>query len=154
MKKKVLIIGGGMAGCASAYVLNKNKDLDVHLVEKNPFLGAGVRTFFYGGHPYTFGPRHFLTFNKEIYKFLNSYVPLRSCSEHQFLSYVEQDKNFYNYPLNYENIKNMPDKKKVYKELKNKSLSKIANAQNMEEYWINSVGKTLYSKVIDKYNKN
>ena len=153
MKKKVLIIGGGMAGCASAYVLNKNKDLDVHLVEKNPFLGAGVRTFFYGGHPYTFGPRHFLTFNKEIYKFLNSYVPLRSCSEHQFLSYVEKDKNFYNYPLNYENIKNMPDKKKVYKELKNKSLSKIANAQNMEEYWINSVGKTLYSKVIDKYNK-
>ena len=84
---------------------------------------------------------------------MNSYVPLRSCSEHQFLSYVEQDKNFYNYPLNYENIKNMPDKKKVYNELKNKSLSKIANAQNMEEYWINSVGKTLYSKVIDKYNK-
>ena len=35
-----------MAGCASAYVLSKNKDLDVHLVEKNPFLGAGVRTFF------------------------------------------------------------------------------------------------------------
>ena len=47
----------------------------------------------------------------------------------------------------------MPDKKKVYNELKNKSLSKIANAQNMEEYWISSVGKTLYSKVIDKYNK-
>ena len=24
----------------------------------------------------------------------------------------------------------------------------------MEEYWINSIGKTLYSKAIDKYNKN
>ena len=34
-----------MAGCASAYVLSKNKDLDVHLVEKS-ILGAGVRTFF------------------------------------------------------------------------------------------------------------
>ena len=153
MKKKVLIIGGGMAGCATSHVLNHNKELEVHLVDKNSFLGAGVRTFFYGGHPYTFGPRHFLTFNKKIYDFLNSYVPMRSCSEHQFLSYVEQDNNFYNYPINIENISKMPDKKKIYRELKQKSLKKIMNSKNMEEYWINSIGKTLYSKVIEKYNK-
>ena len=24
----------------------------------------------------------------------------------------------------------------------------------LEEYWINSVGKTLFNKFIDKYNKN
>ena len=109
-----------MAGCATSHVLNHNKELEVHLVDKNSFR-AGVRTFFYGGHPYTFGPRHFLTFNKKIYDFLNSYVPMRSCSEHQFLSYVEQDNNFYNYPINIENISKMPDKK-IYRELKQKSL--------------------------------
>ena len=77
---------------------------------------------------------------------------MRSCSEHQFLSYVEQDNNFYNYPINIENISKMPDKK-IYRELKQKSLKKIMNSKNMEEYWINSIGKTLYSKVIEKYNK-
>ena len=27
------------------------------------------------------------------------------------------------------------------------------NARNLEEYWIGSVGKTLFNKFIDKYNK-
>ena len=59
--KKVLIIGGGFAGCATAHLLGEKKDLNVTLVEAGSELGAGVRTHFYGGHPFTFGPRHFLT---------------------------------------------------------------------------------------------
>ena len=112
-KKKVLIIGGGPAGCAAANLLSELDNLDITLVEKNSFLGAGVRTFNYGGHPYTFGPRHFLTKNKDVYDYLNSIVPLRSCSEHIFLSYVEKDQNFYNFPLHYDDIKRMPESKKI-----------------------------------------
>ena len=108
--KKVLIIGGGFAGCATAHELSKLDNLDVTLVEKSSYLGAGVRTFFYGGHPYTFGPRHFLTRNKEVYDYLNKIVPLRSCSEHEFLTYVEQDNQFYHYPLNVLDVEKMPDK--------------------------------------------
>ena len=152
-KKKVLIIGGGPAGCAAANLLSELDNLDITLVEKNSFLGAGVRTFNYGGHPYTFGPRHFLTKNKDVYDYLNSIVPLRSCSEHIFLSYVEKDQNFYNFPLHYDDIKRMPESKKISNEIKNKSSIKIRNSKNFEEYWINSVGKTLYSKVIKNYTK-
>lgn len=151
--KKVLIIGGGFAGCATAHELSKLDKLDVCLVEKSSYLGAGVRTFFYGGHPFTFGPRHFLTRNKEVYDYLNKFVPLRSCSEHEFLTYVEQDNQFYHYPLNVLDINKMPDKKEIKKELNNKSLKKIYNSKNMEDFWVNSIGKILYSKVIDKYNK-
>ena len=151
--KKILIIGGGIAGSAAARVLSKNKNNQITLVEKNKYLGAGVRTFFYGGHPYTFGPRHFLTHNKKIYDYLNKIVPMRSCADHEFITYVEKDNQFYNYPLNYEDIKKMKDKNKIYKELKNRNIKKIQGAKNMEEYWINSIGKILYSKVIDKYNK-
>ena len=111
-KKSVLIIGGGFAGTASARLLGPLKNLEVTLIEKNSFLGAGVRTNFYGGHPYTFGPRHFLTHNKEVFKYLNKITPLRLCSEHEFITYVEQDNQFYNYPLNIADIKKMPDKKK------------------------------------------
>jgi UDP-galactopyranose mutase len=151
--KKVLIIGGGFAGCATAHELSKLDNLDVTLVEKSPYLGAGVRTFFYGGHPYTFGPRHFLTRNKEVYNYLNKIVPLRSCSEHEFLTYVEQDNQFYHYPLNVLDVEKMPDKEKIKKQLKKKNLKKIYNSKNMEDFWVNSIGKILYAKVIDKYNK-
>ena len=47
---RILIIGGGFAGCSSAEILSKYKDNKITLVEKNNFLGAGVRTMFYGGH--------------------------------------------------------------------------------------------------------
>ena len=122
--KKVLIIGGGFAGCATAHELSELDNLDITLVEKASYLGSGVRTFFYGGHPYTFGPRHFLTRNREVYNYLNKIVPLRSCSEHEFLTYVEQDNQFYHYPLNVSDIEKMPDKEKIKRELKKKKFFK------------------------------
>ncbi len=147
----IIIIGGGFAGCASAEMLSKLKGVNISIIEKSNFLGAGVRTFFYGGHPYTYGPRHFLTKNKETYIYLKKFLKLRNCNYHQFKSYVEEDDQFYNYPLNQSDIMNMPDFKKIKKELKNKK--KISNFNNLEEFWINSIGKTLFNKVIDRYNK-
>jgi UDP-galactopyranose mutase len=150
--KKVLIIGGGFAGCATAYTLNELNHLDVTLVEKGNQLGAGVRTQYYGGHPYTFGPRHILTKNKEVYKFLNNIVPMRKINT-EFLSYVEDDNEFYSYPLNMDDVNKMPEKIKIQKQLEDRSLLKIKESRNMEDYWINSVGEVLYNKVIKKYNQ-
>ena len=42
--KKALIMGGGFAGCAAAHQLELLQGWDVTIVEKAPFLGAGVRT--------------------------------------------------------------------------------------------------------------
>jgi len=151
--KKVLIIGGGFAGCASARLISDLKNYKVTIIEKSEQLGAGVRTNFYAGHPYTFGPRHFLTKNKDVFNYLNKIVPMRSCSEHEFLTFVESDNQFYNFPLNVSDVEKMPDKKKIKKEIKNRNLIKISKSKNMQEYWVNSIGKTLYSKTIDKYNK-
>ena len=96
---KILIIGGGFAGCSSAEMLSKLKGSKITIVEKSKFLGAGVRTFVHGGHPYTFGPRHFLTNKRETYLYLKKFLKLRNCNYHQFKSYVESDNQFYNYPL-------------------------------------------------------
>tara|TARA_B110000037_G_C17094820_1_gene495558 strand:+ start:45 stop:1217 length:1173 start_codon:yes stop_codon:yes gene_type:complete len=153
MNKKILIIGGGFAGVASARLISQIKNVDVTLVDKSADLGAGVRTNFYGGHPYTFGPRHFLTQNVKVFNYLNKIVPMRSCGEHEFITYVEQDNKFYNYPLHIKDLDKMPDKKKIKKELNSRNKLKIKNSKNMEDYWINSIGKTLYGKTIEKYNK-
>ena len=61
--KNALIIGGGFAGCAAAHQLELLGGWDVTLVEAASFLGAGNKTRWYGGHPYTFGPRHYLNEN-------------------------------------------------------------------------------------------
>ena len=149
---KILIIGGGFAGCSAAEMLSKIRGTKITLVEKSKFLGAGVRTFTYGGHPYTFGPRHFLTNKKETYLYLKKFLKLRNCNYHQFKSYVESDNQFYNYPINFSDIELMPDKAKIKKELKQRKNKKIS-AKNLEEFWLKSIGPTLYKKIIDNYNK-
>lgn len=147
---KVLVIGGGMAGCCAAHLLSE-KGWRVTLIEKAPFLGGGCKTHFYGGHPYTYGPRHFLTQDEKLFDFLNRYVPMRRIPEHEFLTYVERDPGFYHFPIHRDDIDLMPDREKILDELNNRS--GIESASNFEEYWIASVGPTLYSKFVETYSK-
>src|SRR5581483_9909239 len=168
--KTALVIGGGFAGCAAAHQLALLGGWDVTVVEALPYLGAGVRTQYYGGHPYTFGPRHFLTPMEHIYEFLNKYVPMRRCGEHQFLTYVEPDAEFYNYPIHKDDFVRMPENEQINKELGAINLAEIAklssaeiasmdrselmkrngakHAKNFEEFWIYSIGRTLYDKFV------
>jgi UDP-galactopyranose mutase len=148
---KILIIGGGFAGCASAEILSHQKNFQIKLIEKSSELGAGVRTYFYGGHPYTFGPRHFISTRQEAFNYIKKFLKMRNCNYHQFKSYVETDDKFYNYPINKKDIAVMPDKKKILNELKKKK--KTIHAKNLEEFWIKSVGHTLFNKIIKNYNK-
>ena len=149
--KTALVIGGGFAGCATAHHLTLLGGWNITIVEAAHFLGAGVRTHLYGGHPYTFGPRHFLTQNEAIYHFLNKYVPLRRCADHRFWTYVEGDGQFYDFPIHRDDVARMPDREKIENELRCRNV--VAEAKNLEEYWIRSVGKTLYEKFIEQYSK-
>ena len=173
--KKALVIGGGFAGCAATHQLQLMGGWDVTVVERAPFLGAGVRTRYYGGHPYTFGPRHFLTPWEHIYHFLNTYVPLRRCQDHQFLTYVEPDERFYSYPIHADDIREMPEAGQISEELSAintsavgrltpeqlakmtrseiRNLNNASLAKNFEEFWIYSIGQTLYGKFVDQYSR-
>ena len=93
--KKALIIGGGFAGCAAAHLLHsKDSSWDIDLLEKSPFLGAGNKTNFYGGHPYTFGPRHFLTQDEPVFDYLNSYCLLDYVQSMNLLHMLRLTVNF------------------------------------------------------------
>lgn len=153
MPKTALIIGGGAAGCAAAHLMSQMDDWEITLVESAPFLGAGVRTFFYGGHPYTFGPRHFLTQKEEVFRYLHNLLPMRRCNEHQFWSYVTADENFYNFPIHEDDISDMPDREDVQNELWDRGSGTFPTPTNLEEYWLSSVGPTLYRKFIESYSQ-
>ena len=148
--KKILIIGGGFGGCACAHTLSMLEKFDITLVERSGELGAGVRTNFWGGHPYTYGPRHFLTKDKKLYDFLDKYIPLRDCSDHKYLSYAEKDDNFYSMPLSYDDVETMPDKETIYKEMEENKLNKAA-PKNLEEFWFDE--SIFYEKTVKNYNK-
>lgn len=148
--KKALIIGAGFAGCSTALFLGR-KDWQVTLVEKESYLGGGCKTFFYGGHPYMFGPHHFLSPDEEIFEFLNQYTPMRRIPDHEFLTYVERDPGFYHFPIHRDDIDLMPDKDTIVEELEMRG--DVTGSKNLEEYWINSVGPTLYDKVVKHYTK-
>jgi UDP-galactopyranose mutase len=154
MPVRALVIGGGFAGCAAAHLLSMHEGLEVCLIEASSFLGAGNRTRWTGGHPYTFGPRHFLTSNEKIFNYLNDIVKIRLCPEHEFITYIEQDSQFYSYPINTKDIPIMPEADAIYQELAvhpDSKNSAIAAAKNFEDYWVASVGPTLYNKFIRDY---
>jgi len=149
--KKALIIGGGFAGCTAANIL-KNKGFDITLFEGNNYLGGGCTTFFYHGHPYTYGPRHLLINIDDTYvwDYFSQYLSLRELKHHT-MTYVSDDNRFYTYPIHYDEIKEMPDKDLIYRELDNRESAD--KAKDFEEYWVNSVGSILYNKFIHLYSE-
>ena len=147
--KKALIIGAGMGGLVPAMFLQK-KGWNVTIIERDNIHGGGVRTFFHGGHPYTLGPRHFLSPYPEAYEFLNQYVPMRDLTKISY-TYMDQDKAFYTYPIHEDDIPLMPEKDQIYEELE--KLPQNFIPKNFEELWVSRVGQTLFGKYIRDYNK-
>lgn len=153
MAKTVLVLGGGIVGCCAAHLLDQ-KGFKVTLLEKDGVLGGGVRTHFYGGHPFTYGPRHFLDRTKDgkCFNYINSVIPMRRIQEHEFLTYVVRDEKFYHYPIHMDEIPLMPDAETIKSELAEcKGIKE--EPKNFEEYWKKSIGNTLYSKFVDSYSK-
>ena len=148
---KVLVIGAGFAGCIAAEMLS-TRGHDVTVVERAPFLGGSCKTFTWGGHPYTLGPRHFLTKNEATWNYLDAFCPMHRFPGHEFLTYVERDRQFYHFPIHLDDVATMPDREQIHAELRARCVPP-AEARNLEEYWLLSVGSTLYDKFVKQYSK-
>ncbi|GFK94937.1 UDP-galactopyranose mutase [Fundidesulfovibrio magnetotacticus] len=149
--KKAIVVGGGFAGCVVTQML-QSKGFQVTVVEAGSTIGGGCRTFFYHGHPYTIGPRHILVDVDEMYtwEYVERFVEMRELRHHS-LTYVSQDDRFYTYPIHKDEIASMPDKEAIENELANRG--DVSASKNFEEYWVNSVGHTLYDKFVNTYSK-
>lgn len=110
-----------------------------------------------------------------IYEYLNKYLPMRSCGDHQFLTYIEQDSSFYTYPIHTDDIPRMPEAGQIKSELADinkeavaklsgaelssmdqaevKKLNLAKYAKDFEDFWIFSIGRTLYDKFVKDYSE-
>jgi len=132
-----------------AYLL-KQEGYECTVIEKEDEIGGGCRTEFFGGHPFTYGPRVYYGYSKKVFNWIDSFIKMRKFPLYLW-SYVEQDQRFYNYPIHEDDIQEMPDKNEILKELKERDNSK--RPSNFEDYWIQRVGKRLYDKFVNTYSK-
>ena len=149
--KSALVVGGGFAGCTISHFL-KEKGFKVKVLEGSDVLGGGCRTFFYYGHPYTYGPHHLLININEmhVWDYFSQFMELRELAHHT-MTYVGQDQEFYTYPIHIDEVQKMHDYHVIKDELANKG--DVSKATNFEDYWKDSVGETLYNKFINSYSK-
>src|SRR5581483_10929243 len=101
---KILILGGGVAGCSMAYYLGE-KGYEVTVLDKNSRVGGLARTCYYSGHPYEFGPHIWFwpggkeePINSTIVRLTNDelfYIDRR------LFTWVEADNRKYRYPIHY-----------------------------------------------------
>lgn len=150
---KALILGGGFAGCTTAYLL-KRAGWDVTLIEKEPHLGGGCRTFFYCGHPFTYGPRLYYGYSAKVFEWVNAVTPIRLFPfELKTLANepVDADRKFWTFPPHEVDIPLYPRAAQVAKELAERDNS--TEPTDFDEYYNQKVGPTIYDMLTKHHNR-
>ena len=121
MNKKILVLGGGVAGSSMAYYLTE-KGYEVTVIERNSRVGGLARTCYYSGHPYEFGPHIWFwpggkddPVNATIVKLTNDEL---FHIDRRLFTYVEADRRKYRYPVHYQDIDQMPERETIHRELR------------------------------------
>jgi UDP-galactopyranose mutase len=148
-KKKLLVLGAGFAGATVAHLLKEK--FDVTVLEADAQAGGGCRTQWYGGHPYTFGPRIFFTKDDEVVKVMKSLLTIRHFDTIS-MTYIDKDSEFYNYPIQWSDLPKMPDHDRIKAQI-DALKDKKPVADDFEGYWISAIGETLYEKFVNHYSK-
>lgn len=150
---KALILGGGFAGTTTAFLL-KREGWDVTLIEKEPHLGGGCRTFFHCGHPFQYGPRLYYGYSKPIFDWVNRFVPIRRFPfELRTLAHepIGSDRHFWTYPPHIDDVPRYPRSEQIKCELAERDNSR--EPKDFDEYYRQRVGPTLYEMFTDFYSR-
>jgi UDP-galactopyranose mutase len=163
VNKKILVLGGGVAGSSIAYYLTE-KGYEVTVIEKNSRVGGLARTCHYSGHPYEFGPHIWFWPGGETDPINQTIVTLTGGElfhiTRRLFTYVEADRRKYRYPVHYEDIDQMPERERIHDELRQHrdAQLKLIDDQLPElghctfgEYFGAALGPTLYQKFMANY---
>lgn len=102
---KIAIIGAGLSGITSAYIIKKfDSSIKIDLFEKQKIIGGNcLDEFDKAGYIQKFGPHIFHTNKKYIWNYLNSFSKFNPY-QHKVLSYIEGEHK--QFPFTKEYIKN------------------------------------------------
>lgn len=152
---KVVILGGGIAGCSAAYLLRNSGITDITLIEKGN-IGGCCRTYKCKGIPYEFGPQ--ILYTKERYiqnifeEFVSNKTPNTNDNKyHPALSLDGKLDTIYDFPVSINNVTKLPQAKQIINELYHIDLNS-PDYSNFENYVVSRVGPTIYNLFFKNYN--
>jgi UDP-galactopyranose mutase len=153
---KVVVLGGGPAGCSAAYFLRRRGFSDITIIE-NDSLGGCSRTRLYHRIPYEFGPQVMFTdkdYLREVFeRWVVQHAPPSDDGEYHYLVSVDGTLDrLHDFPLTLRNIDLLPNKEQVVWELYHLELLN-PDYSNFENYAISRVGRTMYETYIKNYNR-
>jgi UDP-galactopyranose mutase len=163
VNKKILVLGGGVAGSSITYYLTE-RGYDVTVIEKNSRVGGLARTCHYSGHPYEFGPHIWFWPGGEADPINHTIVELTRGElfhiDRRLFTYVESDERKYRYPVHYQDIAGMPDHEQIEREVRanRDEHLKLVESRLPElghctfaDYFTAAIGQTLYQKFMANY---
>ncbi len=153
-KYDYLIVGSGLFGATFAY-LAKQQGKCCLVIDKRPHLGGNVYCENVSGiNVHKYGAHIFHTSNKEVWDFVNSFVPFNRYTNSPVANYHGK---LYNLPFNMNTFYQMwgvtsPEDaaKKIEEQRKE---AKTDNPQNLEQQALNLVGKDIYETLIKGYTE-
>ncbi len=153
---KLLILGGGPAGCAAAWYAKQKGIDDITIVEKEEKLGGCSLTRFYHEIPYEYGPQILYTDEDDIRsvfeKFITNVKPKTEDREYHPKVFIDGTiADPHDFPVTVANVLKQKDPTKVIYELYKINLEK-PDFSNFENYMISRMGRTLYENYIKNYN--
>ncbi|MCK4815416.1 NAD(P)-binding protein [bacterium] len=121
MKNEVLILGGGVAGCALAWFLRKKGYLPTIVERKGKCVGGLARTYYYAGHPYEFGPHIWFWPDPSP---INDTIRELTGGELYYITrhlktFMESDRQTCRHPIHFADVKRMPDADVIISEMSN-----------------------------------
>ena len=150
----VLIVGSGITGSTCAYLL-KQQGKKVLVLEKQPYVGGGVRTQVEEDIiVHVYGPHIFHTSDQGVWDFVNSLVPFYPYINSPIANYRGE---LYHLPFNLNTFKELWGVK-TPEEAKAKIAEETApyagkQPHNLEEQALALVGPTIYRKLIKDYTE-
>jgi len=152
-KKKILVVGAGIAGLTCAYKLAE-KGFEVVLVEKEKKVGGLARTFRYGEYQYDIGPHRFFSSSKDVLDFLYS-VMKDDLLEIVRFSAVFYCNKYHTWPLRLKSVFQLPLKVSIpaFFDLFTKSKYQKLKEPSFKNYILGKYGTTLYETFFKGYTE-
>ena len=159
MKKyDYLIVGSGLFGSTFAY-LAKKQGKNCLVIDKRPHLGGNIYCEDIDSiHVHKYGAHIFHTSSKEVWDFVNSFVPFNRYTNSPVANYKGK---LYNLPFNMNTFYQMwgvttPEQaQEKIDEQKKEALASLNGREpcNLEEQALTLVGKDIYEKLIKGYTE-
>lgn len=152
-KRRVLVVGAGIAGLTCAYKLAE-EGLDVVLVEKEEKVGGLARTFNYGKYRYDIGPHRFYSSKKDVLNFLYS-VMKDDLLEIVRFSAVHYCDRYHTWPLRLKSVFQLPLRVSfpAFLDLFTKSKYQKLKEPSFKNYILGKYGNTLYETFFKGYTE-